>query len=512
MDRAFDLTREQQVLAVDAQRHDGYVCPCCCGHVHLRDGMSKIAHFAHNKDEGTPLCEQYHPSSSRYGHARDPMLEGHTPLLLRLHSDGSRWTLFIELESLALEETKRTVPSLLAFDGLTLHRAGATLRKIRAESLWPGSGCSAVAVQPSRESNSIRTIGKWPNGIRPERWRTQIAGLSPTGTLFVPHRGGAFRRYDWATAVRWGDAVVAVGPARATPPNTLDITTLESSATAENTWHAWLVRLPKSFNSAARRWLAGFGVARIEQRTTRTRLVTPAVEYGPGGVPRYYLGEPVIVAPSPQAHVLAAESHATFNAKSLKRSRTSPTVPVCFITAIESGPLRIRTDTKGDAFQAEIITESVTAEPTSLPLWSLRFDDQVLPPYSKQQVPNRAGTLRIGTTIPALRFSVTAVAHDKTIESAWDAEATAAAEWITQRLSNSVEIEVRAGNLGFVRLHPEQPAMRMVEPQDTSLRRRLAWREVYKLSAAQADDPTFPHWEIHRRRGPSDRMNRLPKV
>ncbi len=54
MDRAFDLTREQHVLAIDAQRHDGYVCPCCCGRVHLRDGMSKIAHFAHKKDEGTP--------------------------------------------------------------------------------------------------------------------------------------------------------------------------------------------------------------------------------------------------------------------------------------------------------------------------------------------------------------------------------------------------------------------------------------------------------------------------
>lgn len=512
MDHAFDLTREQHVLAVDAQRHDGYVCPCCCGHVHLRDGMSKIAHFAHNKDEGTPLCEQYHPGSNRYGHARNPMLDGHTSLLLRVHSDGNRWTLFIELESLALEEAERTGPSVLAFDGLTLHRAGATLRKLRAESLWPGSGCSTVAVQPSYEGNSIRTIGKWPNGIRPERWRTQIAGLSPTGTLFVPHRGGTFRRYDWATAVRWGDTVVAVGPARATPPNSLDITTLESSATAENTWHAWLVRLPKSFNSAARRWLAEFGVARIEQRTTRTRLVTPPVEYGPGGVPRYYLGEPVIVAPSPQAHVLAAESHATFNAKSLKRSRISPTAPACFITAIESGPLRIRTDTKGDAFQAEIITKSIAAEPASVPLWSLRFDNRVLPPYSAHQVPNRAGTLRIGTMIPALKFSVTAVAHDNTIETVWQAESGAAAEWITRRLSNAVEIEVRAGNFGFVRLRPEQTAKRSAAPQKTASRRRVAWSDAYKLSAHQAEDPINPHWEIRRRRGPSDPTNRLPKV
>ncbi|WP_156665261.1 competence protein CoiA family protein [Rhodococcus phenolicus] len=520
MDRAFDLTREQHVLAIDAQRHDGYVCPCCCGRVHLRDGMSKIAHFAHKKDEGTPLCEEYHPGSNRYGHARDPMLDGYSPLLLRLHSDRNRWSLFIDLESLTLEEAERTVPSVLAFDGLTLHRAGTAPRKIRAASLWPGSGRSSVLVQPSRESSIIQTSGKWPNGIRPDRWRTQLAGLSPKGTLFVPHHGGAFRRYDWATAVRWGDTVVAVGPARAMPPNTLDITTLDSTATAENTWHAWLVRLPKSFNSAARRWLAGFGVARIEQRTTRTRLATPAVEYGPGGVPRYLLGEPIVVVPSPQAHVLAAESHATFNAKSLRRSRTTPPVPACFVSAIESGPLRIRTDTTGDAFQTEIITESVTAEPTSVPLWSLRFNDQLLPPYSTQQVPNQADTLRIGTTVPALRFSVTAVAGDNTIESSWDAEASAAAEWIMQRLSDSVEIEVRAGNLGFVRLHTHQSAtpvsrsrlMRGVESQDRSTRSRMAWREAYKLSVDHADEPTDPHWEIRRRRGPSDPTNPLHKV
>ncbi len=378
-------------------------------------------------------------------------------------------------------------------------------------------------MQPSRESSIIQTSGKWPNGIRPRpvayptRWTVAeghtVRSPPPRRGLSALRLGnrcamGRHRRccrscsrhasqhprhHDPRLDRDGGEHLARVAR---TPAEVIQQRGAQVASRIRCRAHR-AANDPNSPRHPGCRVRARWSSAVPPRRANRCCSIT-------------------------QAHVLAAESHATFNAKSLRRSRTTPppVPPACFVSAIESGPLRIRTDTTGDAFQTEIITESVTAEPTSVPLWSLRFNDQLLPPYSTQQVPNQADTLRIGTTVPALRFSVTAVAGDNTIESSWDAEASAAAEWIMQRLSDSVEIEVRAGNLGFVRLHTHQSAtpvsrsrlMRGVESQDRSTRSRMAWREAYKLSVDHADEPTDPHWEIRRRRGPSDPTNPLHKV
>ncbi|WP_160098389.1 competence protein CoiA family protein [Rhodococcus sp. T7] len=219
---AIDLTHEGLIAAVDAARRPGYLCPCCCGQVHLRSGMEKIAHFAHNPGEGTSLCEEYHPGSSNYGYPGDPLADGGVPLYLHLDPDGGQWTLFIELDPLFSNESRRSMPSLLAFDGVELHRPGSRPRRVPAVSLWPGSGRSAMTVTPSRQRSKLRTISRWVTGTPLERWRRQLAGIAPHGVLFVPYRGGTFRRYDWSTPVYWGDRVIVVGSARSAPPAALN--------------------------------------------------------------------------------------------------------------------------------------------------------------------------------------------------------------------------------------------------------------------------------------------------
>ncbi|MHC3368200.1 hypothetical protein AAI421_08990 [Rhodococcus aetherivorans] len=510
MERAFDLALERLVSADDARRGRAYVCACCCGRVHPRSG-SKVPHFAHNPGEGTPLCDQYHPGSGNYGSPGGFYGEAGTPLFLHLHEDGTGWTLFFDLEPLSIAESHRALPSVLAFDGLELHRTGSRPRKLRAESLWPGAGRTTVKVEPSRQHTAVRTVGQWPSGIRPSRWRSTLTGLSPNGALFVPYRGGTFRRYDWATPVHWGDNVVLVGPVHCAPPGALDVVSLSTIATIEGTWHAWLVRLPRSFDSTAYRWLSKLGIT-IEQRREKTRIVSPPVEYGAGGVPRFLLGDPIVVAPSPQASVLAAESYATMNAKSLGRRRVGGSAPAHAVTAIESGVLRLRTDAERDVARVDVVTQCDIEPGVSAAVWCVRHADGVLLPYASHQFTTREVGFVIQTDIPALRFSITADFPDDRTESVRSTDSFAATEWIRQRLSAATGIEIDTGNLGFVRLNFSGPIPSRGMNETSVRNRRSNWPVAYALSSGPESNPSVPHWQIGTGRAAATRVRRLPNV
>ncbi|CDZ88170.1 competence protein CoiA family protein [Rhodococcus ruber] len=511
MKHAFDLALERLVSAADAGRRRAYVCPCCCGQVHLRSGTTKIAHFAHNPGEGTPLCEQYHPGSGNYGSPGGFYGEAGTPLFLHLHEDGTGWTLFFDLEPLSLAESRRSLPSVLAFEGLELHRPGSRPRKLRAESLWPGAGRTTVKVEPSRQHTTVNTVGQWPSGIRPNRWRSTLTGLSPNGVLFVPYRGGTFRRYDWATPVHWGDRVVLVGPAHCAPPGALDVVSLSTTSTAEGTWHAWLVRLPRSFDLTAYRWLSKFGIT-IGQRREKTRIVSPPIEYGAGGVPRFLLGDPIVVAPSPPAGVLAAESYATMNAKSLGRRRVAGSAPAYAVTAVESGALRIRTDAERDVARVDIVTEGDIELDISAAVWCVRHADGVLLPYTSHRFATRDVAPVLHSDIPALRYTVTAKLPDDRTESVRSVGSSAATDWIRQRVATATGIEIEAGNLGFLRLElPRSGRSRPAEPPPVHAR-RSNWPAAYALSLDTESNPVVPHWQIGTGRAAATRIRRLPNV
>jgi hypothetical protein len=497
MERAFDLTREEHVHAVYAERHQGYVCPYCCGRVHLRRGDSRIDYFAHNPGEGTPLCEQYHPGEGQGTH-RHHALDYRSSLLLSLRADNRNWSLFVELEPLAISEVGELDRLKLTFDGLLVQHPGAPPCRIRADSLWPGSGRSVIELSPSRSDTNVRTIGPWPKQIRPERWRYQVPGLPSGGVLFLPYRPGVFRRQDGTTRAHWGETVVLIGMEQAAPPSSLSSIALADISTRDGTWHAWSVRLPRSTNEVARQWLSKFG-AEPRERVVRTRLLSPPVEYGAHGRPGFYLGERFFVDPSPQANVVAAESHATFNAKAVGSAHRAGTI--CAITPAESGLLQLRTDASRDVLQVDVITDSRTTGPL-LPPWHLRVDGQDLPPYTSHHFHDSATPdITVESPNPLLTFSAIAVDHTGQHETILESDSSTLAEWIRQRSPVLRELEVTVSNLGFVRL--QIPRATRSEPTEPPAKKRRTWFDAYEHTLADTAVPQLPHWRLTQRHRPN---------
>lgn len=496
MDRAFDLTRERHIPAIDAERHHGYVCPCCCQRVFLRRGHARSAHFAHK--EPSPLCEEYHPGSGvRFGDSH--VGSSASPLLLSLNPGDHSWSLFLEFESLVVAEQERLGRSILTFDGLVAETTGGSTRKVRADSLLPGSGAARIALDPSTASTRVRTIGPWPKHIGPDRWRFQVPGLAPRGALFAQCRPRVFRRHDWTSRVGWGDDIVVVGLSLADPPAGVRCTPLTPITTREGTWHAMLIRLPRSKDPACSRWLARFGVV-PSKRTLKSRLLSPPIEYGPGGRPRFYVSEGFLVQPSPNARVLAAEAHSTFNARSVERPTNEP-ASLYSVTSEEAGPLRVRSDVSNDGIHVDIVTSSADDRPIGHP-WVLRYDGTELHPYSTHRVTSHVATeLSLISADALLRFSVTAVTRTGRSDVIHEADSHTATEWMQQHLPTVSELEVDAGNLGFLRLQVETPNSIVQEgtlhPTDT---KRMTWATAYELSTNQYDDVQLPHWTFARRR------------
>ncbi|QOW00166.1 hypothetical protein RCF27_07115 [Rhodococcus pyridinivorans] len=305
--------------------------------------------------------------------------------------------------------------------------------------------------------------------------------------------------------------MVLVGPAHCAPPGALDVDSLSTISTSEGTWHAWLVRLPRAFDSTTYRWLSKFGIT-VEQRREKTRIVSPPIEYGAGGAPRFLLGDPIVVAPSPQASVLAAESYATMNAKSLGRRRVAGSMPAYAVTAIESGALRLRTDAERDVARVDIVPEGDIESNLSAAVWCVRHADDVLLPYTSHRFATHEVGFVLHTDIPALRFSVTADFLDDRTESIRSADTTAATEWIRQRLAAATGIEIEAGNLGFLRLEfPRQTPHGEAGARPVRAR-RSNWPAAYALSSDTDSNPVVPHWQIGTSRAATTRIRRLPNV
>jgi len=100
-----------------------------------------------------------------------------------------------------------------------------------------------------------------------------------------------------------------------------------------------------------------------------------------------------------------------------------------------------------------------------------------------------------------LRFSVTVVTRTGRSDVIHEADSHTATEWMQQHLPTVSELEVDAGNLGFLRLQVETPNSIVQEgtlhPTDT---KRMTWATAYELSTNQYDDVQLPHWTFARRR------------
>ncbi|WLP92870.1 hypothetical protein [Gordonia sp. NB41Y] len=501
LEKAFDLAWERLIYPNEAARNGAYLCPCCYRQVHLRAGKYKVAHFAHNQGEGSTLCDLYHPGTGDLSAYEQAVSESGAPLLLHLHKDGSGWSLFVELEALSLAESVRSYRSLLRFDGIQLKRDDSQPRRLSAELLWPGTGGTTVVMEPARHSTSVTPIGQWPSSIDMRRWKSLVPGLSSSGVLFVPYRGGSFRMYDDATPLHWGDTIVVLGPLQCGPPDALEATALKVVVAAHFPWHAWKVRLPHSATAAAVQWLKKFR-ASASRPQERTQIVSMPVEYGTGGIPRYFVGDPIVVAPSRQANILAAELHSTLSVTRLDPNPAGSRVAAFTITAAEAGTMRVRTNLGKDVARVEIITTaSISSDPMPT-AWLVRHSGNVLRPFSSHRFPERDEALRVESDLVSCAFAVTASFPGTCTETLRRADAQAATTWMRSRLDSATSFQVDAGNLGFVRLDYAGVAVAAERPSDKrhASKIRRTWAEAFDHAADGAGDPGTPHWRINGRR------------
>lgn len=467
---AIDWISGQPVAAPNARRGREYRCPCCGGKSYPRVGTVYTPHFAHKSGGVNPLCEEYHPGNGR----PSPSGFRSSGVTEYLHLDrvSGRWHLFIELDEIPLHESHGVSPSFLVFDGIEIRQTGREPRRVAADGLWPGAARNLVDVAPSRKDTYVQTTGRWPSTLALARWRKTLPGLPATGVLFVQVHGGTFQRYEPQMRVHWGQNLVWVGPQTVQPPKQLQPLPLDP-VRHDETWFAWVLELPPNETPVVMRWLSKFGVEPTS-RWRHTRILTPPTDYTDNGVPRYRTGEQTIVRPAEHAEFLVAESGGEVRGSSLTRS--ARTAQPLGITTESTGRTQIRTDVRGDWVDYHAVDHTGT-EPIAN-AWSLRTAENVVQPFTTRRAKIHPHIFEVETTVTDLRFSVSAEQHDGGLSTARDLDAQAASMWLRDKARTCRELEVDAGNLGFIRILLDEPV-----PEDGH-RPRAGWATAYRHAAA----------------------------
>lgn len=490
MQFAFDLITGHLVDAGTIDRRPGFACPHCLVQVFLRSGRHRTPHFAHQPGEGSLLCEEYHPGSSRQGQADASLTETGASLCLSVHENDDEWELFIDFDEISAAESAGTLLSLLSSDSIEIRGPGP-MRALPAADLWPGTGRNIVRIGPSRRGTSVHPVGRWPSNIRQRRWEVAFAGIGAEGALFVRFRGGSYRRVRGTAPVCWGERVVLVSTSDAPLP-VQQAHRLRPLSNTEGTWYAWAVDLPGREDPTLARWLRSFGAIAVP-RVSRTQLINVPTTYSAGGVPAFAPGDPIIVAAHSRAEVLVAESDGDVHATAVDGIDR---VRHFAVWTDAPGPMRFRTKTQGDILSIDVVAE-VDSPPDGLASpWSVVYGDTVIAPFTTHRSPRSDLDARVQSCIPTLRFTLSAHSSSSPSTTVHRADSATATQFLRDHAHRAREIEIDAGNLGFVRLAFGADQARDPISDKRSRRMRPTWATAHAIAADQSGDSSTPHWRI----------------
>lgn len=203
MDVAVDLGTGKQVRADVAQRRRYYRCPVCHSPVHLRKGVYRDAHFAHDPGQGKPECENFHPSDDWRGPVPDlPIFappaqiipRQRLSLLLNVHAPAGRAPVSWALEVLVPRAPTRS--GTLKFDG------GGDGFRVDVSCAKLAGGAQSYRVNPDAESYRVSWVSGDADRAFAQAVQQRIPGPDPKlATVFVAARGS---RKDLATGLDWG--------------------------------------------------------------------------------------------------------------------------------------------------------------------------------------------------------------------------------------------------------------------------------------------------------------------
>jgi Competence protein CoiA-like family len=200
---ALDLDTGKQVRADAAQRRRYYRCPVCHSPVHLRKGVYRDAHFAHDPGQGKPECENFHPSDDWRGPVPDlPVFvppaqiipRQRLSLLLIVHALVGRAPVSWALEVLVPRAPTRS--GSLKFDG------GGDGFRVDVSCAKLSGGAQSYRVNPDAESYRVSWVSSDADRAFAQSVQQRIPGPNPNlTTVFAASRGN---RKELAIGLDWG--------------------------------------------------------------------------------------------------------------------------------------------------------------------------------------------------------------------------------------------------------------------------------------------------------------------
>jgi hypothetical protein len=457
-----------------ADREGVYVCPVCRIRLELRRG-NELEYFAHWRGlEGTRACELFSPT----GGGAPPIVVAPRATVVSVRPDtrvednvfeagllaeltDGRWTIALRLPVLQGDELGEH--SLADLRPANVEVAvGQTTQRVSALELLSGDGCARVIVPPDVATYRTKPSGTWPTSIETSRWRTEIRGLDPKGTLFRLRRGD-WTRLQTGSGVHLGESLLLVADASLRAPEGVLETCGHDIVGEQRTWRLWQLSLTERLAP----WLSERGHTIVPKRWHVTSAVPPR-SHTDRREPVYWVGDTVVLAleaPAPKARL-----DVTFMSGSNTYGTTVVTNEVArsavAITSRVSGRVRFQ----ASAARLDIVFEDrPTIEDTvqllrqtaRVQVWigERCFEPWSTEPHQLKVDLRNPPPVRVELGGETVRASVTTWTHgrQRTFRSRSDREV---AKIIEQNLATASRIEVDGENLGRVTFSPMTRASR----------------------------------------------------
>ena len=244
-----------------------YICPTCYADAHVRKGLYRRPHFAHNSGGASNDCENYHPSEmpSRGLHSTFWSIQRHLPnLYVRLSDDPmgnpSSWDLMLLIPE---------CPQSIGRVEITQAQYGTVTIPVTHLA----QGGKRVNVRP--EINYQIKVNGLVDPYYEEMITRPISGLDKICNVFRYSLSGGLKLHD-NQILFWGSSYFLVWNKNYEPRwLTSSEGLMRTNLSPNSEWHCDIIRIPTEEDFRVRKWAEEVLHRGIENPPVRLSIVTP---------------------------------------------------------------------------------------------------------------------------------------------------------------------------------------------------------------------------------------------
>lgn len=275
MHLAIDAYSKMHVRAASAQRGRKYRCPTCYADVHLRRGIYREAHFAHDPGQGKPECDQYHFSDSSLGLSWDNQVL--TPPAEILPKQRLSLCLNVQLpkgRNLATWSMEVLVPKSPGRVGTLTFDGGADGLQVELSCLHLNAGAITCPVNLNAAEFHASCVSHDVDRHYAQAVQERIAGLDPQrANVFLT---GSGNRHARASVLNWGSSYYLVYRAKSLAAVPLEIAAVALADHKE--WSCVLVTLPAAADPEINVWFDANTKLSIMPAKRQWGIAAPALQ------------------------------------------------------------------------------------------------------------------------------------------------------------------------------------------------------------------------------------------